>query len=143
MTGTGPLDVEIKQHIETLQLENENFHLLGAVNDIGPILAGLDILCLPSKMDGRPFVMMEAMTSGTPLVASNIGAMASLLEHGHNGWLCEPEDYDAFAETILAVVDDDALLASAKIEAIKTAEAEFDILKNVDAIIDPILALKN
>lgn len=99
MTGAGPLAEAVRQHAESLGL-GKNLQLLGLVPDVRKILALYDVLVLPSRLDGRPVVVLESLALGVPVVASGVGALPELIQEGETGFLCAPGDVAAFADRI-------------------------------------------
>jgi len=82
-------------------LENEAIHkncsfisFLGFLNlgDISKWLNAADLLCLPSLSEGCPNVILEALCSGLPVVASNVGGIPELITESENGMLFKPGD---------------------------------------------------
>lgn len=73
------------------------------------LLAAADIFVLPSvrdekgNVDGLPTVLLEAMSSGAAVVASDIGGVSLVIEHGRSGLLVPPGDVEALAESILSL----------------------------------------
>ncbi len=71
----------------------ENVRLHGIISD-RKALAGLyrkaHVLVLPSLSEGMPTVILEAMGRGTPVIASNVGAVAELVINGKTGWCIRP-----------------------------------------------------
>ncbi len=64
--------------------------------DIESVLASFDLLVLPSVLDGRPVVVLEATRAWcVPVLASHGGALPELIQDDVTGWLCEPEDLQA------------------------------------------------
>jgi glycosyltransferase involved in cell wall biosynthesis len=84
MTGTGPMATEISKQLNFLP-PSVKFEFAGLVNDVNQYLALYDVLVLPSRLDGRPLVVMEALACGLPVIASNVGALPDLIEDGKNG----------------------------------------------------------
>ena len=74
--------------------------LLGRRDDIPELLAAADALVLPSKSEGLPLVVMEAMASSTPVIATEVGGVPELLEHGVTAMLVPPEDEIILRATI-------------------------------------------
>ena len=120
MTGLGPLEGEIREAVRSAGLER--FHMLGAVSDLQTVLPGYDVLVVPSRVDGRPLVIMEALASGVPVVASRVGGIPEMIVPGRNGALCEPGDVAAFAETLRGLAGDPDGLAKLSREARAFAE---------------------
>jgi glycosyltransferase involved in cell wall biosynthesis len=73
-------------------------------------LAGLmreaHALVLPSRSEGLPRVIVEAMACATPVVASNLGGIVELVADGENGWLVPPGDRCALAKALLRLLED-------------------------------------
>lgn len=75
----------------------------GATEAVPALLSRLDLLVLPSFYEGFPNVVLEAMASRVPVVASAVGEVPKLVEEGHTGFLVPPGDSAALADAILRV----------------------------------------
>lgn len=81
-------------------------------NEVPRFLAEADVFVLPSRrdpngnVDGLPTVLLEAMSCGTAVVASDIGGVALAVQNGHNGLLIPPGDPVALAAALRAMLDD-------------------------------------
>jgi glycosyltransferase involved in cell wall biosynthesis len=73
-------------------------HFLGLRHDVGAILAGLDVAAISSDFEGTPLFALEAMAAGTPLVATAVGGLPSLLDGA--GVLVPPRDPAALAAAL-------------------------------------------
>lgn len=82
---------------------------LGYRNDIPQICSCADVFLHTSYQEGLPVAVMEAMASGIPIVASRIRGNVDLIEDGVNGFLCDPNDADGFADRIRKILDDPGL----------------------------------
>jgi glycosyltransferase involved in cell wall biosynthesis len=96
MTGAGPQRSLVESAVAKAGFPAGRFTLAGIVPDVVPWLRSYDLLVLPSLLDGRPLVVMEALSLGVPVLASRVGALPELIDHGTNGWLCEPGNIDDF-----------------------------------------------
>jgi glycosyltransferase involved in cell wall biosynthesis len=57
-----------------------------------------DVVAVPSQwLETGPLVVKEALVVGTPVLGSNLGGIAELVQHGRNGWLVDPADPRAWA----------------------------------------------
>ncbi|MEO5689590.1 MAG: glycosyltransferase [Burkholderiaceae bacterium] len=89
--------------------------IVDRVEFLGPLLhpavadwiAAADVLCLPSHAEGSPNVVVEALASGTPVVASRVGGIPDLVDDGVNGLLVPAADPAALAAALGAALDRD------------------------------------
>lgn len=84
--GTGPLKEELKQKARMLGIENQVI-LAGHCSNISEICYAADIFVFPSRQEGLPMALMEAMAAGLPIIASNIRGNRDLIIHKKNGYL--------------------------------------------------------
>jgi glycosyltransferase involved in cell wall biosynthesis len=105
MTGAGPLENTVRSRLARADVRGR-VQLLGVVEDVREHLASLDVLVLPSKLDGRPVVVLEALALGIPVVASAVGALPELVQDGVTGFLCDASDARKFADRVAALADD-------------------------------------
>ncbi|NOH00744.1 MAG: glycosyltransferase [Chloroflexi bacterium] len=84
--GEGPLREQLSRQIEALGLQ-EKVKLLGLWNDIPELLAAADVFVLPSRWEGSPMALLEAMMAGLPVVATRVEGVEDVVEHGAHGFL--------------------------------------------------------
>ncbi len=90
---------------------------------IRAFLPSQDILLLTSEFEGTPHVVLEAMASGVPVVASRIpGSTEDILDHGRTGFLCEINNIEAYVHAIQRLRDDNQLFQ-------QVADAAFTVVK--------------
>lgn len=88
------------------------FHGAFASARLGEVLATLDALVVPSLWyENTPFVVLEALWFGLPVIATDLGGIAEVVEHGRNGLLFRPGDDDGLAGAVRRLLDDPALAA--------------------------------
>jgi glycosyltransferase involved in cell wall biosynthesis len=85
--------------------------LLGARDDVGAVLAAADAFCLPSRYEGLPLSLLEAMQAGLPCVATTVGGIPDVVEDGRDGLLVPPSDDAALIAALDRVLGDPALRA--------------------------------
>lgn len=126
MTGAGPLEADLRRRIARLHLAGR-VHLVGMVAEVRDYLAGYDVLLLPSKVDGRPMVVLEALAMGIPVIASRVGGLPELVQHGETGFLCDPGDTGAFVRCIGELARDPQRHAQMRQAARRFAEAHLGL----------------
>lgn len=81
----------------------------GRRNDVGDVLAEVDVLALPSWTEGLPLVVLEAMAHKRPVVATQVGGTPEVVVDGETGLLVPPRDPDALAVALRRLLADDEL----------------------------------
>lgn len=99
--GDGPERNEAEAFVRDHQLEAQViFH--GFIKDPSNYFAAPDVLIMPSLREGLPMTLIEALASGVPVVANNVGAISSMVTHNHNGYLTsETDNWDEAFKAIL------------------------------------------
>lgn len=124
IAGDGPLRGPLQRQIDGLGLQ-DTIHLLGWREDIPELLARSDLFVLPSRFEGLPNAVIEAMAAGVPSVATAVAGTPELIEHGETGWLTPPGHADALADTILGALAADLKVVSDA--ARRRAERHFSV----------------
>ena len=97
--------------------DDENVFNLGIIRSqsvLTSILNKCSVLALPSVIDNLPQVAVEAISSGTPVVAFNVGGVSDIVEHGINGLTVEFSDVNMFAEALISIIYNSVNLISRK-----------------------------
>jgi glycosyltransferase involved in cell wall biosynthesis len=97
--------------------------LLGRYDDIGSLYVALDAYLVPSRQEGGPKGVLEAMASGIPLVSTRVGQASDLVRDGENGWLVDVEDAEALASRLEAIAAGDPALDRVTTAGLATAAA--------------------
>jgi glycosyltransferase involved in cell wall biosynthesis len=90
IVGDGPLRGDLQRQAVEAGLQHE-FIFTGTIDQIPEALAAMDIFVLPSISEGLPMVILEAMASTRPIIASRVGEIPSVLAWGESGRLIEPD----------------------------------------------------
>ena len=97
---------------------------LGQRADVARLLNGLDLFALSSSTEGHPLAVIEAMATGLPVLATNVGGIPEMLEDGMTGFLA-PVDEQAFAARLTAALDQSRNWAAMGSAARLTARERF------------------
>lgn len=100
MVGDGPLKSEIAERLRSAGLENRAW-LPGVRSDVAEILRSLDCFVLPSLSEGTSCTLQEAMATGLPIVVTDVGGNAELLEQGACGGLIPSGDVESLKTQLL------------------------------------------
>ena len=107
LLGGGP-DLEVVRDVIRQQGVAGRVHLLGHVAGAAGLLDQLDVLALPSRWEGAPYVPLEAFRAGTPVVATDVVGTRDVVRDGETGWLVPADDADALARALATVLGDPA-----------------------------------
>jgi glycosyltransferase involved in cell wall biosynthesis/peptidoglycan/xylan/chitin deacetylase (PgdA/CDA1 family) len=125
LVGNGEKEVEIREAITKDHLE-DTVILLGLRRDIPTILSASDILVIPSIWEGLPIVMLEAMATGTPVIATKVGGIPDALTDGSTGILTTP-DAPSLSDAMIRGLSDLPHMEQMAQEAQKVASNRYDI----------------
>ena len=130
--GDGPLGPDVRAFAEKSGLGGRVI-LHGWISNaqVADLMAGADILLMPSLNEGLSMVAIEALQHGLAIVASRIGGMRDVVEEGRNGFLCELSP-GAFAQKLGALLADASLLERMR-HASRQMAGDYDLEKTVAA----------
>jgi glycosyltransferase involved in cell wall biosynthesis len=119
----------------SLEAMAERFGIRDRVRFLGPLapsrvqaeLETAAVLVVSSFMEGIPVVLMEAMAAGVPVVATNVGGVHELVEHGVTGRLVRPGSEEGLAAALEDVCSDPESTTRLAVAARARVEAEFDV----------------
>jgi glycosyltransferase involved in cell wall biosynthesis len=104
----GSYERELREEAERLGVA-DRVVFAGQRDDVPGLLAGCDVVCLPSSVEGLPLVVLEAMAQGRPVVATAVGGTPELVVDGETGLLVPPGDAVALAGALGKVLRDPGL----------------------------------
>jgi phosphatidylinositol alpha-1,6-mannosyltransferase len=110
IAGGGPLRPDLERHARRLGLEGRVV-FTGYVPEVEKAahFCLADVFLFPSAMEGFGFSVVEAMSAGVPVVASDRGSIPELVAEGQSGFVCDPSAPDRFVERLLLLLGDAAL----------------------------------
>jgi glycosyltransferase involved in cell wall biosynthesis len=105
IVGSGPQHSAVTDEIERHGL-SDRVTLCGRRSDIPAVMQAFDVFAMPSLQEGLPIALLEAMASGLPVVASNVGDIGTAITDGLSGRLVPAGNVAALAETLKDVMLD-------------------------------------
>jgi glycosyltransferase involved in cell wall biosynthesis len=108
IVGDGPTRPALEADAERLGIR-DRVEFLGQRHDVAELLASAHIFALPTKWEGFPLSILEAMRAGLPVVASNVGGVAEAVVDGENGFLIPSGNSDGFREGLRKLIESPAL----------------------------------
>ena len=135
LVGTGPLQSRLEAACRAADLA-DRVHFAGWRSDVPEILAASELLVLPSAWEGMPNVVLEAMASGRPLVATDVEGVRELLGPLAARQVVRYGDTRELADRIIALVSDPAGATALGVENRRRAEEHFPISRTISAYED-------
>jgi glycosyltransferase involved in cell wall biosynthesis len=126
IAGTGPLERELKEQASLLGLDG-SLRFLGHVSDRARLYHALDALLLTSDFEGTPMVLLEAMASGLPVVASSVDGVAEVCANEGDALLCHPGHPGGFVSALNRLMTDHPLFLELQRNARNTVTERFEI----------------
>lgn len=133
LAGAGPLDQMLRAEADAAGIR---MRFLGQRGDVPALLAAADVVVVPSRWEGQPLIVQEALRAGRPLVASRAGGIPGLTGEDA-AVLVPPGDAAALAAAVLTVLDDPGLAARLS----EAARARAAALPGEATAVDAALAL--
>jgi glycosyltransferase involved in cell wall biosynthesis len=142
IVGIGNMEEEWKRLAADLDKNNRiKFHGLVSNEQLEQLYALADVFVLPAIVDDRGdteglgVVLVEALSFGTPVVASNVGGIPDVIIHNKTGLLVPPKDVRALSEAVVNVLRDKSLARKLTDEGLSHAESYFD-WKRITSLVD-------
>jgi glycosyltransferase involved in cell wall biosynthesis len=122
--GDGPLEEEVRELSTSLCLDSV-IHWLGYRNDVPQLLHIFDCFVLTSRWEGFPLVILEAMASGVPIIATSIPGTSEAIQHEVNGLLAPVGDTQTMARFVLDLLADSGKADTYRSASYARIETEF------------------
>ena len=129
--GDGPLAPVLRESIARFKM-TDRVHLAGLRRDVPTVLNDLDVLVSSSHSEAMPLALMEAMASGLPVVATRVGGVPDMIEHGDSGWLVTPNDFEEIATRLQQILGTTGELARMSAAARRRAVATMSLSDTVE-----------
>src|SRR6185436_13772839 len=103
MVGDGPDRADAEEEARTLQVEKD-VRFLGRIEMVAPLLASADLFLLTSATESFGLSALEALATGVPVIATNVGGVPEVVRHGETGMLCPVGDVDAMGDAAVQIL---------------------------------------
>ncbi len=133
VAGEGPESARLDEEARLLGM-GEHFRLLGRRRDLPRLFAALDLFCMPSREEGLGSVVLEAFAAGVPVLASDAGGLAELLQPGVTGRLAPRANPEALAAGLLAALNQPEEGRRMALAARDCALRQFGVERMTDAV---------
>lgn len=126
IVGDGPLKPQLLMLVEALGIA-EQVEFSGAQSNVPAQLQRARLAVLPSRHEGMPNAVLEAMAAGLPCVATRVSGSEDIIQPDVNGLLVEIEDYQGMARALLTLLKDPALVKQYAEAARSTIENSYSL----------------
>ncbi len=134
IAGDGPARPDLEAAAAAHGVGNR-VHFLGHRTDVDEVLAGADLFVLPSHTEALPTVLIEAMASGLPVVATTVGGIPEMVERGSSALLVPPHEPELLAEAITRVLTSPLQAAAMGTAGRRIARHRFDVNRQVGELV--------
>ena len=132
------------ENVKRVQIECEKINISKYVYFWGWVKAdekiklynSVDMLLLPSYNEGLPYVVIEALAAGLPIVTTDIGGIPEIVENGKNGYIIKPGDYRAMAKKIIILSKNKSLKYKISKENSQKAQRKYSLEAVMEKITD-------
>ena len=136
LVGDGP-DLPLARRVARELGVSADVESLGEQEQVVPILSVADLFLLPSSEESFGVAALEAMACGVPVVASRVGGLPEVIEHGVSGFLHDEADLDAMAQSGVRVLSDPDLhqrMAAAALGRVHTHFCAEEVVPQYEAL---------
>ncbi|MBN2190903.1 MAG: glycosyltransferase family 4 protein [Candidatus Aureabacteria bacterium] len=104
------------------------------IDNVHQVLAAIDVVVIPSMMEGLSYGALEALACGKPVIASEIGGLREIIEESKNGLFIKSGDPEAIASAVRNLMDNRLIFDSLKSNARPSVEDNFNLDRNISEI---------
>jgi len=139
--GDGECALELKEYAKQCGLE-KHVIFTGWKKDLASVYADLDVIALTSLNEGTPVSIIEAMASGKPVIATDVGGVRDLISEGENGFLAASNDIEGFSNKLAALLSDSEKRIKFGMrgrELVRTKYSKERLIKDIEALYEECL----
>jgi glycosyltransferase involved in cell wall biosynthesis len=133
LIGDGSLKERLTQIAKDLGI-TQQVQFFGAQDSVAPYFSKMDLFVLPSRWEGISLALLEAMSHGIPIIATDVGGTPEVITNLYNGLLIPPQDPHAIANAIELLINDPRLRKDIGLQGKSHVSANFTLEKSVQAI---------
>lgn len=126
IVGDGPERQALEDLADDLDI-GDRLYITGWTDDVEEHLSTFDVLAMPSRFEGLPLVLLEAMLSGRAVVATGVGSIPDAVHDGETGLLVPVNDPDALASALRRLQQDRGLRSELGAAAVRLAQERFTV----------------
>lgn len=104
--GSTGRNLSYLKRCKELALDNEKIHFIGQISNVGDYLSNCDAICLASRYEGLPLVILEAMSFGIPVISTPAGGVPEVVKRGLNGYISTGFDKASLKKEILCFINE-------------------------------------
>lgn len=130
IVGAGPMRAQLEKQAGVLGLLPYAVEFRGSVADVTPLYQQADACVLTSDYEGTPNVLLEAMASALPVVATSVGGVPEIVQEGKNGFLVKPGDEDGLCGALGRLISD----SEGRLEMGKAARKYVELNHSIDRL---------
>jgi glycosyltransferase involved in cell wall biosynthesis len=134
IAGSGEDSKRLQQRAQLAGV-GEAVRFLGRVQDPSALLRSSDIFVLPSWAESFPYAVLEAMASGTPVLATRVGGLVEMIDDGRHGLLVDAGSATALAGGLCVLLDDPGIGRAMAEAARARVEREFTLQRMLDGVL--------
>jgi glycosyltransferase involved in cell wall biosynthesis len=134
VVGGGSLQADLLRLASQLGVA-ERVTWTGEVQDAEAMMPGFDVFALTSDYEAMLYALLEAQSAGLPVVATRVGGVETVIAHGRNGLIAEPQDVSSLAALMSTLIEHEETRKRMSEEALVVAE-RFSIDLMVERTLD-------
>lgn len=130
IVGTGPDEDALRRSA------GSGIVFTGNVKDVATYLRAANLFVLPSISEGFSLSTLEALACGLPVIATRVGAIPELIQHGQNGWIVDADNLKDLENALIKLIDNPALCASFGLAGRRSVERDYSISSTTSKLAD-------